>query len=488
MNIILGICNSTSVLEVLRIVKIIITIILIVVPIILLFSLIFKFIGAATKGDEDAIASIKKKAVPSIIAAALIFLVPTIINLIIQISFPNSEYTQCLENSSPEKLTQIYESNAKNGINKVKQTLSKTDYYNAEKSINKLNSDIKDSYLNDLKYLEKYVDMMSDIKQIANTRNRKKYKELSEEVNNITDEDIKNTLLAALEKYEDLFLVYDPIKPNSDENVIKQEETDTLNVYISKFSDYYLTRIWAENPYEQLNKQDAKPYGETRSRPSVLLDNAVKENNLQNKLIVGFNASAFYLKNKYDSASVTYYPPYNLTSVGTIVISNGKVIRNQYEKGDLFTWYITGVDSKNQMVVFEDKRMEETNVTDKKAWSETVINSGIRNTFTFAAPLILEGQKTNYSYKNSHMPESNESKIGLQLICQINDNNFALFTSSNSARNTGIEVFLNLGCKTAVNLDGGGSVALLFKSSTSSSFETIVGNGRSLPEAGYFSE
>ena len=86
------------------------------------------------------------------------------------------------------------------------------------------------------------------------------------------------------------------------------------------------------------------------------------------------------------------------------------------------------------------------------------------------------------------MPESNESRIGLQLICQINDNNFALFTSSNSARNTGIEVFLNLGCKTAVNLDGGGSVALLFKSSTSSSFETIVGNGRSLPEAGYFSE
>jgi len=86
------------------------------------------------------------------------------------------------------------------------------------------------------------------------------------------------------------------------------------------------------------------------------------------------------------------------------------------------------------------------------------------------------------------MPGGNETPKGLQLFCQINDNNFVLFTSGNETRNKGINLFLNLGCKTAVNLDGGGSIALIFKSSNSSQIDTIVGNGRSLPEVGYFSE
>ena len=86
------------------------------------------------------------------------------------------------------------------------------------------------------------------------------------------------------------------------------------------------------------------------------------------------------------------------------------------------------------------------------------------------------------------MPETNDSKKGLQLLCQINDNNFVLFTANSSTRDKGISVFLNLGCQTAVNLDGGGSVALLYKSRASSSIDTIMGNGRNLSEVAYFSE
>ena len=54
------------------------------------------------------------------------------------------------------------------------------------------------------------------------------------------------------------------------------------------------------------------------------------------------------------------------------------------------------------------------------------------------------------------MPGDNEGKKGLQMLCQINNNNFVLFTSSNESRNTGINIFYDLGCQTAVNLDGGG--------------------------------
>ena len=86
------------------------------------------------------------------------------------------------------------------------------------------------------------------------------------------------------------------------------------------------------------------------------------------------------------------------------------------------------------------------------------------------------------------MPGSNSTPKGLQLFCQVNENNFALFTASYETRNKGISVLLDAGCQTAVNLDGGGSIALLFKPSNSLEFQKIIGNNRDLPEAGYVTE
>ena len=258
--------------------------------------------------------------------------------------------------------------------------------------------------------------------------------------------------------------------------------------FCSISSDYYFTRIWVYYAYKQLSKYDSPEYGKNLYKPSVLLDKATNEYNLKDKLLIGFNASGFYLKDVYDAANVNRYPAYDKTSVGTIVITNGKVIRNVYDKGDLTTWFITGITPTNKMVVFEDKRMKNTSVDEKKAWSEQVINSKIRNTYTFAAPVILDGKRTNYTNQNSRMPGSNSSKKGLQMLCQINENNFVLFTTKNSTRNVAISKFLELGCQTAVNLDGGGSVALIYKPKGSTEIKTIIGNGRSLPEVGYFRE
>ena len=47
---------------------------------------------------------------------------------------------------------------------------------------------------------------------------------------------------------------------------------------------------------------------------------------------------------------------------------------------------------------------------------------------------------------------------------------------------------LDLKCYTGSNLDGGGSIALLFKSKSSNSIDTIIGNQRDLTEVGYFSQ
>jgi len=282
----------------------------------------------------------------------------------------------------------------------------------------------------------------------------------------------------------------DPILPSSTENVVFKGETDTLKVYISKYSSYHLTRVWMKNPYTQVNKYDCPSYGKSRCKTADLLSQATNSYNLKNKIVIGFNASGMYSKSEgWDEESVKAYKAYNETSVGTLVITNGKVIRNVYDKGDRKTWFITGINKDNKMLVFEDTKMKETTVQEKKKWSESVINSGIRNTFTFAAPVILNGQKTNpKDSKYSAMPDnSNKTKKGLQLLCQINDNNFVLFTG-NTTRNTAIDKFMQLGCKTAVNLDGGGSIYLFYKEKNSDNFVKLRGGNRTLTEIGLFTE
>lgn len=279
---------------------------------------------------------------------------------------------------------------------------------------------------------------------------------------------------------------YSAITPINGENVILERSTSTLKVYVSKYSNYYLTRVWVRNPYSQLNKFDSFEYGTNLYRPSVLLKGASDTYNLKNQFLLGFNASGFYLKDKYDAESVNKYSKYNKTSVGTLVITNGKVIRNYYDKS-FKTWYIMGIDKNNQMRLFTDsKATTSSEINEKKVFSNTVINSGIRNTFTFAAPLILNGIRTNI---RTSMPDPNNNTLkGIQTICQVNDNNFVLITSTSMKRNDAIEKMLSLNCKTATNLDGGGSVALLYKDIGSNEVKVILGNNRSLTEVAYFSE
>ena len=280
---------------------------------------------------------------------------------------------------------------------------------------------------------------------------------------------------------------YDPIKPPASEKVVFKEETDTLNVYITHIGGYYLTRIWVKDAYNQLNKAPSPNYGGSLHKPLDLLTMAMNNNHLQNKLIVGFNGSGFYLKNTFDAWSVEQYSAYNKTEVGTIVINNGKLIRNVYNRATK-QWYITGITKDNKMVIFEDNVAKNSDEINKKqTWANGVISSGIRNTFNFAGPVILNGKKLT-SFSKS-MPDPNNTKPkGLQMLCQINENNFVLFVAKNETRNTAINKFLSLGCQTATNLDGGGSVALFYKSKNGSRFTKVVGGGRELPAAGYFSE
>lgn len=273
---------------------------------------------------------------------------------------------------------------------------------------------------------------------------------------------------------------HEPVIPSSSDKVVYHGDSDTLKTYIVNKGSYYLTYIWVKDAYTQLNKSVSPEYGKKLYYPKELLNRAVTNNNLTSKIMVGFNASGFYLRDKYDAISVSVYSAYDRTSVGTIVINNGNLVRNAYNYF-VKTWYIVGVNKDNKLLVFEDAITN--SVSEKQAWAQTVISSGIRNTFTFAAPIIENGQRTNIT---TSMPGGLNDKKGLQLICQINENNFLLFTARDETRNKAITEFMNLGCQTAMNLDGGGSIALFYKDKNSNEIVNVIGGSRELPEVGYF--
>ena len=272
--------------------------------------------------------------------------------------------------------------------------------------------------------------------------------------------------------------------PLDNGKVVFSSDTDTMKVNITKVSSYYITRVWMKNPHQQVNKFDSPNYGTKLEYPSYLLADAVAARNLTDKTLIGFNASGFYKKGIYDADSVKKYPAFDKTSVGTIVITNGQVVRNAYTKA-YKTWYTVGVDPSNTLRIFVDsKATTEAELAEKKLWADSVINSGIRNTFTFAGPLVIDGKKSDITdtYGNAR------DKLSRQAICQVDANNFVLITGTNLNLKDLKNIMLSLNCKTGTNLDGGGSIALLYKEKNSTEIKRIIGNGRALPEIGYFSD
>ena len=270
----------------------------------------------------------------------------------------------------------------------------------------------------------------------------------------------------------------------SGSSVVFSTSSSTMKATITKNGSYYITRVWMSNPHKQVNKFDSPNYGSSLTKPSTLLSNAVSTYGLSNKALIGFNASGFYLKDTYDASSVNKYPAFNKTSVGTIVITNGKVVRNAYTKA-YKTWYIAGVDSSNTLRIFTDKAgTSDSELATKKTWADGVISSGIRNTFTFGGPLVIDGKASNIT---TSFP-SPSSALNRQAICQIDANNFVLITGSKLTRNNLIDIMLDLKCKTGTNLDGGGSIALLYKEKNSNTIKKVIGDSRALTEVGYFSE
>lgn len=159
---IISICSNPDVLKVMKIVNIVIWIIRIAVPVLLLISGAILFLNEM-KSDSVELNKSLKILLKKCIAAIIIFLVPTFVNLIVAIS-GGSDYRECL-NVDDDKINDAYNSRMIVLIENVNNSLYESDY------------NIAISYLNNIKDETKkreYAEQLKEIKTKIEEEMKKK--------------------------------------------------------------------------------------------------------------------------------------------------------------------------------------------------------------------------------------------------------------------------------------------------------------------------
>ena len=166
--VILSLCDNVNVLLIFKIIKTIITLIKIVVPIILIFSLVTNYMTAIKSNDTDLLSQANKSAVPKIIAAILVFLIPTFVGILSDISsFNRVEFFKCINNSTTENINEIRIRDARAKIGMVKDDPTSNNYTQALIVVNKIkNNDDKKALLDELNNYRKYVDINNALNKL----------------------------------------------------------------------------------------------------------------------------------------------------------------------------------------------------------------------------------------------------------------------------------------------------------------------------------
>jgi len=157
---ILSICENGDVLSVIRIVNILITIIKIVVPIILIVSLMLEYTKAVYKNDSDAMVKTNKTAVKKVLAAILVFYIPTFVYVIADISsYDKSGFSSCIANATPEKIEAAYVAQAQKIVDIAKEEVTDPTVTNAVSEVSKLkDSDEKKRLLAEIEEIKKALE------------------------------------------------------------------------------------------------------------------------------------------------------------------------------------------------------------------------------------------------------------------------------------------------------------------------------------------
>ena len=272
-------------------------------------------------------------------------------------------------------------------------------------------------------------------------------------------------------------------------------EGATLKYYIQNKNLYYLTYIWMEDPYNQIRKLEANvsEYGSVmtdeelanankkliRTTVPAMMNAYISKGIIpKEKAAIGFNASGFYVTGSWN-------PPdeyYNKRSSSWLVITDGKITRNRMADAKIFSTRMVGISSSGDLKIY-DYTYKNNNA---QQVYDAIMADKIKNTWDFYPELVRNGQAVADHSVNAKR----------QAICQIDSNNYVMYTSIGTASYDQVaQVFVDIGCKTAFNFDGGGSTSLFIKNPNSTYVTKIkCSDGsthdkcRSIVEGIYFTE
>ena len=266
-----------------------------------------------------------------------------------------------------------------------------------------------------------------------------------------------------------------PIVPLND--VTYKYDGIALKYYIQNNNSYYLTYIWMDDPYTQTRKLESTvaKYGKLMTdtelskagKKSVrmtigdMLNSYIKSGRIpKDKAAIAYNASGFYDKRISTWKPVSDY--YDLRTNSWFVITEGKVTRKRLTEKETPQSVIIGIAPSGELKIYDGKVNGEE---DRKKKSDLILSDHIKNTWSFSPVLIKNGKV---------ITSSNNQSAYREAICQINTNNYVVLTSITAKRLSEVSTILQkIGCKTAFNLDGGGSISMFYKQSNTTSVTKV---------------
>jgi hypothetical protein len=246
----MDLCDNGDALSVIRIVNIVIQIIRIGVPILLILSLMINYMSAVHNNDNDALMKANKSAVSKIIAAILVFLIPTFVNLIVDIADPgNRTYFSCMNEATVENISAAYRVTTEKYIDIAKESLKESDYKIALASLDKIKNENDRAELSkELEQLYVYIEIRERIYKLAKSFDRDELKKLKTDINNIEDEEMRK-------KLDDLYK--EVIGAKGSLSQYKTDPNDELYRNLKNFNGKTLSSVLKENG-SSVEKLDAQ--------------------------------------------------------------------------------------------------------------------------------------------------------------------------------------------------------------------------------------
>lgn len=197
---ILSLCTDANILKILRYIKIVINIIFVIVPILLLVTASISYLKAISNADKDGIAKTNKAMISKCIAAVIIFFIPLITKMIVKLaSTDENDYISCIENATPEGISNAYIKNANDTVKKVKTSYDINDYNKAKDTIRNIDDELeKRALTKELEDAKIIIDLKQNINDLKNNYSEEKYNKYLNEVNNLEASNIKTELLNTL--------------------------------------------------------------------------------------------------------------------------------------------------------------------------------------------------------------------------------------------------------------------------------------------------